>query len=163
MRIETATIITGIVIGAGATLIMDVWNAFLKRAFNLVSLNYCMLGRWLRHMPAAFRHASIAAAAPKSLECATGWIAHYAIGISMALGFVLLTQGDWLARPSLLPALLYGIATVVFPFLVLQPALGLGIASAKARRPVQARLKSLATHAVYGAGLYICALAALWG
>ena len=51
-------------------------------------------------------------------------------------------------------AVAYGVATVVFPFFVLQPALGLGVASAATRNPAQARLKSLATHTVYGVGLY---------
>ena len=37
--------------GIGATLLMDFWNLFLKRAFSIASLNYCLLGRWLRHMP----------------------------------------------------------------------------------------------------------------
>lgn len=89
--------------------------------------------------------------------------AHYilgasAIGITLALVFVALVSGDWLARPTLLPALLYGIVTVVFPFFVLQPSLGLGIAGSRTPQPTQARLKSLATHTVFGIGLYLCAL-----
>jgi hypothetical protein len=40
----------------------------------------------------------------------------------------------------------------------MQPSLGLGIAASKAPRPNQARLKSLATHTVFGAGLYLWAL-----
>jgi hypothetical protein len=158
MPIQPIELITAAVMGVGATMIMDAWNMFLKRAFNIPSLNYCMLGRWLRHMPAAFRHASIAAAPEKLNECVTGWIAHYSIGVSLALGFVLLASGEWLAQPTLLPALLYGIGTVAFPFLVMQPSLGFGIASAKAPKPMQARLKSLTTHTIYGAGLYVCAL-----
>jgi hypothetical protein len=55
----------------------------------------------------------------------------------------------------LLPAVLYGVATIAFPFLVMQPSLGLGVASSKAARPAQARLKSLGTHTIYGIGLYI--------
>ena len=152
-------ILTAIAVGIGATVLMDLWNLFLKRAFGLPSLNYCMLGRWVRHMPGAFRHANIAAASKKSGECVTGWLAHYSIGISLAIGFVLIVSGDWLARPTLVPALVYGVGTIVFPFLVLQPALGLGVASSKTAKPVQARLKSLATHVVYGVGLYGCALA----
>jgi hypothetical protein len=58
----------------------------------------------------------------------------------------------------LLPALLYGVGTVVFPLFVLQPSLGLGVASSKAPRPAQARLKSLMSHTVFGIGLYVCAL-----
>ena len=64
---------------------------------------------------------------------------------------------DWLARPAFLPALLFGLGTVVFPYFVLQPALGLGLASAKAPNPVAARWKSLGTHAVFGTGLWLVA------
>ena len=75
-----------------------------------------------------------------------------------ALVFVVLTSGDWLARPTLLPALLYGIGTAVFPFFIMQPSLGLGIAASRTPKPTQARLKSLLTHTVFGVGLYVCAL-----
>jgi hypothetical protein len=148
------------VIGIGAALFMDLWNLFLKRAFSIPSLNYCLLGRWLGHMTdGTFRHSNIAAAARKPFECTLGWTAHYTIAIGLALGFVQFVSADWLARPTLLPALLYGIATVVFPFIILQPALGLGLASSKAPQPTRARLKSLATHTVFGVGLYLTALA----
>jgi hypothetical protein len=146
-------------VGVGATLLMDLWNLFLKRAFGIPSLNYCLLGRWLRHMPdGTFRHANINAAQEKSGECAVGWIAHYSIGIAFALAFVLIVSREWLARPTLLPALLYGIATIVFPFFIMQPSLGLGVASSRAPNPAQARLKSLATHTEFGVGLYMSAL-----
>src|SRR3954454_6302118 len=108
-------------------------------------------------MPGTLRHTSIAAAAQKPFECAVGRIAHYSIGAVLALLFVVLTSGDALARPTLLPALLYGIGTVVFPFFLMQPSLGLGVASSKTSHPNQARLKSLMTHTVFGLGLYVCA------
>jgi hypothetical protein len=160
MRIEASYIIGAIAIGIGATLMMDAWNLFLKRAFRIPSLNYCLLGRWVRHMPGGtIRHASIAAASHKPHECAVGWIAHYSIGVFFALAFVVVfTSGNWLARPTVLPALLYGIATVVFPFFIMQPSLGLGVASSRTPKPTQARLKSIVTHFVFGIGLYVCAL-----
>jgi Protein of unknown function (DUF2938) len=154
----TLRVLAAIAIGIGATLVMDLWNLFLKRAFGIPSLDYCLLGRWLRHMPAGtFRHASINAAPPKRCECKVGWTAHYTIGVVFALVFVLISR-DWLARPTLLPALVYGIATVVFPFFIMQPSLGLGVAASRTPNPAQARLKSLATHTVFGVGLYVCAL-----
>lgn len=159
MSIEADYILGAIAVGIGATLFMDLWNLFLKRAFNIPSLNYCLLGRWLRHMPGGtLRHASIAAAAEKSFECTVGSVAHYSIGVVFALVLVIVTSGDWLARPTLPIALLYGIGTVVFPFFVMQPSLGFGIAASKTPNPAQARLKSLATHTVFGIGLYVCAL-----
>jgi hypothetical protein len=152
-------LISAIAIGVGATLLMDFWNLFLKRAFRIPSLNYCLLGRWVSHLPSGtLTHASIAAAPEKRHECIVGWIAHYSIGVGLALVFVLLTSGEWLARPTVLPALLFGIGTVVFPFFVLQPSLGLGVASSRTPNPAQARLKSLATHTVFGVGLYLSAL-----
>ena len=159
MTLEASNMLGAIVIGVGATLVMDLWNLFLKRRFGIRSLNYCLLGRWVRHlMDGTFRHASIAAAPEQPAECTVGWIAHYTIGVVLALGLIGLTSGAWLTQPTLLPALLYGIATVVFPFLILQPSFGLGIASSRTPKPIQARLKSLMTHAVFGLGLYVSAL-----
>ena len=86
MSLEASHILGAIAAGLGATLVMDLWNLFLKRTFGIPSLDYCLLGRWLRHMPGGtFRHASIAAAPRKSFECTVGSIAHYTIGIVFAL------------------------------------------------------------------------------
>jgi hypothetical protein len=159
MSIEARWVLGAIAIGLGATLAMDLWNVFLKRAFSIPSLNYCLLGRWVGHLPSGtLRHVSITAAAKKPFECALGRIVHYTIGAVLAVGFVVLMSGSWLARPTLLPALAYGIVTVVFPFFIMQPSLGLGIASSRTPKPAHARLKSLATHTVFGLGLYVCAL-----
>jgi hypothetical protein len=146
-------------IGLGATFIMDLWNLLLKHVFGVPSLNYCMLGRWARHIPSGtFWHSSIAKAPEKTFECAVGWSAHYTIGLTLGVVFVMVT-GDWISRPILLPALAYGVGTVLFPFFVLQPALGFGIASSKTKNPTAARLKSLMTHTVFGVGLFLCARA----
>jgi len=144
-------------LGLGATLLMDLWNAFLKRAFGIPSLNFCFLGRWIRYMPSGmFCHSNISLAQPKPFECSVGWSAHYLIGSGMGAIFALFA-GDWIFAPTILPALAYGVGTVVLPFLVLQPALGYGVASARAPNPTAARLKSLASHTVFGFGLYFAA------
>jgi Protein of unknown function (DUF2938) len=160
MTMEACSIFRAIAIGIGATILTDLWNLFLKRAFGVPSLNYCLLGRWLRYMPeGTFRHSSIIATPPKSLECTVGWIGHYTIGIVLALVFILLASDDWLDRPTIPPALLYGIGTVVFPLFIMQPSLGLGIASSHTSNPTRARLKSIMTHTVFGVGLWVSALA----
>ena len=147
-----------ILLGVGATILMDLWNLVLRHAFGVASLDYALLGRWLLHMPeGTFRHADIRAAAPKPYERAAGWIGHYAIGVGLAIGFVLLSGSEWLERPTLLPAVAFGLATVAFPMLVLQPALGFGIASSRTPTPNRARLKSVITHTVFGLGLYLSA------
>jgi hypothetical protein len=164
MSVETNEIFGAIAVGIGATAVMDLWNLALKRAFGIPSLDLCLLGRWIGHLRAGrFRHDRSAAAAPRPHECASGRIAHYGIGAAFALALVIATSGEWLARPALLPALLLGLVTVAFPFFLLQPALGLGIASARAASPTRARLKSLASHEAFGVGLYLAALVLRYG
>jgi len=143
-------------VGIGATLLVDAWNLLLHRAFGIPSLSSCLLGRWVLHMPGGvFRHRAIGRAEQKPLECVIGWATHYAIGIGLTGVFLFVQAPEWLTRPSLLPVIVYGLATVVLPFFVLQPSLGLGIASAATPHPTKARLKSLATHTAYGVGVYV--------
>lgn len=151
-------ILAAVLIGIGATLLIDLWALFLRRVFGVRSLDYCLLGRWVLHMPGTIVHENIGASTPKRHECALGWSAHYLIGTAFALAFVLLMSDSWLARPTLLPALAFGAATVLVPFLTLQPSFGLGVAASKTPNPTGARLKSLMTHSVFGVGLYIWAL-----
>jgi Protein of unknown function (DUF2938) len=148
-----------VLIGAGATMVMDVW-ALLLRQFGVPSLNLAFLGRWVGHLPRGrWRHLSIARATPVRGESWIGWCAHYAIGITFS-ALLLWTYGlGWARSPSLLPALFTGIVTVVAPLLILQPGMGAGIASWKTPTPVFNCIKSLATHTIFGLGMYLAALA----
>lgn len=105
MIVDAAHVTGAVAIGIGATLLMDVWNLFLRRAFGIPSLDYCPLGRWVCHMPSGtIRHANIGRSAARPYECPVGWLSHYSIGVGLAVVFVALTPGDWLAAPTLLPA-----------------------------------------------------------
>ncbi len=138
--------------------LLDLWGVFLNVAFGVPLSDYATVGRWLGYMPAGrFVHASIRAAPPVQGERIIGWIAHYATGIVFAALLVVICGEDWLRHPSLVPALLLGIITVAAPFLLMQPGMGLGIASSRAPNPSAARLRSLATHAAFGVGLFVAA------
>ncbi len=158
---DTTALLTTLVMGAGATAAIDLWNAVLFRAFGVRSLDYCVLGRWVRGLARGrFVHRGLPTAPALPGECPIGWLAHYGIGLTLAVAFVGLATPQWLASPTLGPALAFGLATVVFPFFVMQPAFGLGIAASRTPNPAAARLKSLGTHAVFGLALYGLALAA---
>ena len=148
-----------LLIGVGATMVMDLW-ALLLRQFGIPSLNFAFLGRFIGHLPEGqFHHDSIAKATPVKGELPIGWCAHYSIGVTFA-GLLLSMFGlKWAKAPSLLPALFLGTVTVLAPLFILQPALGAGIASSKTPTPVFNSLKSLVTHTVFGFGLYLAALA----
>jgi hypothetical protein len=156
-------LISTILIGLGATLTTDLWALFLKHAFKIVPSNFCLVGRWLQYMPeGTFIHSNIASAPQKSAECTVGWLAHYMIGITFAIVFVALVGNDWLQHPTLIPALTFGVITVLIPFFIMQPAFGLGLAASKTPNPTQARLRSLMTHTALGVGLYLSALLINW-
>jgi uncharacterized membrane protein YagU involved in acid resistance len=149
--------------GLGATLTFDLWGLFLKRAFKIPSSNICLVGRWLRTMPeGTFMHANIGSSPQKSAECTVGWIAHYMIGIMFAIAFVAFAGNNWLRHPALIPAIVFGVVTVLAPFFIMQPLFGLGFAASKTPNPMQARLRSLMNHTAFGVGLYFFALLVNW-
>ena len=151
-------VVRALLIGIGATALIDLWALFLRLAFAVPLPDYALVGRWLGHMPAGrFMHASIAAAPHIRGEHIIGWVAHYAIGVTFA-GLLLIACGlDWARQPSPGPALAFGILTVVAPYFIMQPGMGLGIAASKTPKPGLARVRSLITHTVFGVGLYVSA------
>ena len=151
MDYEVSALFTGI----GATALMDLWTIARKRLLGTAAPNYGLVGRWLGRMRrGSFRHESIAAAPPVHGERLIGWGAHYLIGIAFA-GLLLGVWGlAWIQQPRIGPALAVGIGSVAAPFLVMQPGMGAGIAASRTPRPAAARLQSLATHAIFGLGLY---------
>ena len=109
-----------------------------------------------------FKHSNITSAPQKSAECIVGWVAHYMIGIMFAIAFVAFVGKDWLQRPVLIPAMVFGVITVSMPFFIMQPAFGLGFAASKTPNPAQARVRSLMNHSVFGFGLYLFGLLVNW-
>lgn len=152
----TATTVTGI----GATLAMDAWGLARRQLFGIPLNDYGMVGRWIAWMGRGrFFHSPIAKTPAMPGERLIGWTTHYAIGIGFAAALVGMAGPGWLAAPTPLPALAFGIVTVAAPLLVMQPAMGAGIAASRTPRPSAARFQSFVNHLVYGLGLYASALA----
>ena len=153
------SMLASVLAGIGATLFMDIVTLVLKALFGTPSLDYALVGRWIGHMPEGrFRHARIMDAAPVRWERPLGWIVHYAIGVGLALLLTLIAGPDWLFSPRPLPVILFGTVTVLLPWLIMQPGLGLGVAATRTPTPWRARLGNLRTHTVFGIGLYLSAL-----
>jgi hypothetical protein len=145
-------------IGTGATVATDVWALLRSRWFRIAAPNWELVGRWIAHMRSGrLRHDSIAAAPPVKHERVIGWLAHYVIGIAFAAALLVVCGRDWMEHPTLGPALFVGVATVLAPFLIMQPGMGAGIAARRTARPNVARLQSVLTHAVFGLGLFFSA------
>src|SRR5690606_10624788 len=67
-------VLQAIVIGTGATVVLDAWALGLQRARGIRPLDWALMGRWIGHFPRGrFVHASIAAATPVRGERLLGW------------------------------------------------------------------------------------------
>lgn len=162
MSEELEFVLRAVLIGVGATVVMDLWAALLRR-IGVPSLNFAMVGRWFGHFPRGrFVHDSIAKATPISGELVIGWSAHYAIGITFSALLLAVWGLDWARQPTLLPPLIVGLVTLVAPFFLMQPGMGLGIAASKTPNPNGARARSVVTHMVFGVGMYGSALLSTW-
>lgn len=163
MIIFSEPILKTVAIGLGATVAMDFWRLFLEKAFGISSLDLGLLGRWVGHLfHGRVFHRPITKSPRVTGEIALGWLTHYTIGLAFA-GLLPLFWGEgWLECPSLWPALAIGLGTVLAPWFALQPAMGLGIAAARAPAPNSVRLRNIAIHSVYGLGLFASAMVVQW-
>lgn len=148
-------IVPVLIIGLIATAITDLWSVIRGTLFGIPPPDFGLVGRWIGHMRGGrFRHDSIKAAAPVRQERLIGWIAHYVIGIGFAAILVAIRGRGWIEAPTLLPALIVGVATIAAPFLLMHPGMGLGMAASRTPNPGAARFHSLVTHSVFGLGLF---------
>jgi hypothetical protein len=145
-------------IGIGATLVVDLWALVRQHVLGGPAANYRLVGRWIGHLPRGWiRHAAIAASPPVRGEVAIGWATHYLTGIVFAAALLSAAGIEWAREPTVTPALIFGVASVAAPFLIMQPAMGAGIAASRTPRPGQARLQSIITHVIFGLGLFLSA------
>jgi hypothetical protein len=152
--------VRALVMGIAAAALMDAWGFLLRRGFGVPTLDYALLGRWIGHLPKGrLFHERIASAEPIPGERPLGWLAHYAIGVAFAAVLLAVAGLDWARAPSIWPAMAIGLGTIVAPWFLMQPGMGAGIAGSRTADPTTTRLRNLATHAVYGAGLYATAVA----
>lgn len=146
-------LICTLIVGVVATVLMDLWGVLRKPLFGIPAAEYRLVGRWLSHLARGrFQHESIAKSPAAKGEVLTGWVGHYLLGVAFAAAFLLIVGTAGVRSPA--PALIFGLVTVLVPFLVMQPAMGMGVAASRTPRPRAARIQSLITHLVFGAGLY---------
>lgn len=148
-------IFQGVLLGLGATVLMDLWAMLLARFAGQKPANWAPVGRWFWHLRhGKVFHDDIASAEPLEQERAFGWAAHYAVGILYGVVFALIVGAGWMAEPRFLPAWIFSIATIAAGWFLLQPGMGLGWAASRTANPAKTRLLNLAAHTVFGVGLF---------
>lgn len=155
MTVSFPSTIELVLIGVFATAALDLWALMLNRISKLPMTNWGYVGRWVGSIPSGtFRHQAIAEVQSVPYERAVGWSTHYVIGIAYAAAYLGLSAA-LSATPSAYTAALFGIATVLAPWLILQPGLGLGYFASRSQNPNLTRVLNVAAHLVFGLGLYL--------
>jgi hypothetical protein len=149
-----------VLVGIGATALLDLWAQLLKAVFKLPTPPWHLVGRWFAGMPQGqFVHrGGIGNSPPVPNELRTGWIMHYVVGIVFAAAVLLFWGVNWVHAPTFGPALLVGLVTVGAGWFILQPGMGVGVACSQAPNPSLARALNVIGHVVFAIGLYGTAL-----
>jgi len=151
-----AIIIQGAFVGVVATFVIDIWALFVKHVLGLPTAHWALVGRWFAYLPRGkFVHRPIADSAAIPNELTIGWIAHYMTGIFYGVIYLGIVQGILSQRPSLLSGLLFGLVTLVAPWLILQPGMGAGVFASRTPSPGAIRLVNMSVHAIFGISLYL--------
>lgn len=152
-------LVKGVVVGFGATVLMDVWAILLWKAFGQSRPNWAPVGRWFWHLKnGVVFHDDIGKAETYAHELALGWLSHYAVGILYGVILALIVGDGWFAAPTFLPAWILGIVTVGAGWFLLQPGLGIGVAASKLPNANKVRVLNLVSHTIFALGLFGTAL-----
>src|SRR5262249_42110126 len=137
--------------GLMATVTMDALSGAAYGMRLTAPLPPNLVGRWFAWVARARPfHADIARAASFNHETAIALPVHYVIGITLALIYLTLTASLGVASERIVPALAFGLATNVFPWLLMFPAMGYGFFGTQGPEGTRLLVSSLINHAFYG-------------
>jgi hypothetical protein len=141
--------------GITATVAIDLWATFANRMLGWPRTNWGLVGRWIGHMrDGQFKHASIGSSPTIAHESILGWVFHYVVGCIYAALYLMYVSVAQAGQPTLVSAVLFGLVTILSPWLLMQPALGLGVCASRAPRANLVRMQNLIIHTIFGVVLY---------
>ena len=143
--------------GVLATYFMDIISGFLaKRRLIYPFISPEAIGRWFLYI---FRgkliHKDINNSPKLKNEKLWCLISHYLIGIALAGAYLLLESNLAVIREHIWMALLFGIATVFFPWFWLLPSIGMGFMASGSPNRLKIIRTNLINHTNFGLGLFL--------
>lgn len=149
------SVLFGVGVGVAATVTMDVLGSVARRAGLVAGAKGTWVGRWYLGMARGrFVHANIAESPELPGEQRAALVGHYVIGIVLAVIYVIGAGFIGVTSSSFWLAMGYGLATCVFPWFLVYPALGFGVFGRKANAKMKPFSSSVLNHLFYGFGLW---------
>lgn len=149
-----------VVVGCGATALLDLWGLFLARVLGIGGANWGLAGRWLfglmRGRPVLD---TTDTGVPSLAEKVAGWSFHYLVGVAYAALLLIGWGTGYALHPTGLPVILIGfVLTTCAGLFLFVPAMGGGLCFRNAPAPMRGVRLMLLGHAVFAVGQYGCAL-----
>ena len=143
-----------ILIGIASCVVFDLWQRVFQRFTSIPPSNWTIVGRWFIGLISNGRLMAnqLSEEPEEKHETKVCWIVHYGVGIFYAYVFAVLVQIQ-LIKPTIIDGLLFGIASVVVPWLFFMPALGIGILANRAPNPRLECALALMMHSIFGLSL----------
>jgi hypothetical protein len=150
-------IIESILMGIFATYFMDIMGSYLVRKKIIYSLvEPEVVGRWFLYLfTGKFIHEDIRRTPSLKNEKFWSYISHYMIGIILAGIYLFLELNLSVIRENMWVSLIFGIATVLLPWLWLFPSIGIGFFASKAPNQYRYLKTSFVNHTNFGFGMLI--------
>jgi uncharacterized membrane protein YeaQ/YmgE (transglycosylase-associated protein family) len=149
-------IVNGVVAGVLGTVAMDLLNNLVARTGMFLKIDVGMIGRmavgWTR---GRFRYGHPGEMEQVADEILYGYVTHCAIGVGLAVPYVLGWDVFIGGPASPVWALVYGVATTGASYFFVYPSMGLGMFGRRSPEGVRAVLSPLANHFFYGVGLAV--------
>jgi hypothetical protein len=115
-----------------------------------------LLGRWVGCFPTGtFLHSTILATPSVPHEKLVGLVSHYLIGLTLSSVLLFPHVRVWHRRVTFRTGVVFGLATCIFPWFLMFPAMGFGIMALRLPNPTTLTLFSACNHVAFGIGIFL--------
>ena len=147
-------LISSLALGVFSTLLMDLSNFLAKRYHIHPGGSYALIGRWVGgFFRGQFTYSNILQTSHRKNEVLIGLVAHYLIGITLALIYLVTLSSLGLNPGNFLLALGFGLLTNILPWFVMFPAFGFGVLARKGPPGNRLLKTSFLNHLSFGIAL----------
>lgn len=145
---------TALITGIAGTIAMDLSNYAFSRVGLILKIDVAMIGR----MAAGWAKGRFSYGNPSELKSVThetllGYLAHYVIGISLAVVYLAAWELSVDGPPSPYWATLYGFVTTAVSEFYVYPSMGLGVCGRRSPERLKAGLSPVVNHLFFGLGM----------
>ena len=142
------------IVGIVACAVLDMWQRLIHAIFKFPPSNWAMVGRWLILFSKSrvWVQSNLSEQGSIKNELYVGWLFHYMVAVVYALFYFMLFKQS-IVQFELFDGAIFGLISVIVPWLFFMPAMGSGILASKTPNPQLSCILALFAHIIFGSAL----------